>query len=95
MIYKNVNKNILELVTLLIENKMPFALQYEKKKKTVFWVPNKYITYVKCQIKQQNDGSFGFLSNFTIPKIIPDGLTLEKAFEMAKEHYNHEEGDDL
>ena len=89
------NKSVLELASLLIENKMPFTLQYDKKKKAAFWVPNKYIEYVKCQIKQQSDGSFEFLSNFTRPKIIPDGLTLVKAFEMAKEHYKHKEGDDL
>lgn len=86
---------ILEFASLLIINKMPFTLQYSKNRKAIIWAPNKYMTYVKCQIKQTIGGSYGFLSNFTNPKIILDGLTLEEAFEMAKEHYNHWEGDNL
>lgn len=89
------NKMILEFASLLIINKMPFTLQYSKNGKAIIWVPNKYMTCVKCQIKQTIGGSYGFLSNFTNPKIILDGLTLEEAFEMAKEHYNHWEGDNL
>lgn len=50
---------------------------------------------MKCRIKQNKDATFSFLSNFTRPKIISGGLTLEKAFEMAREHYNYEAGDDL
>ena len=81
--------NVLEFASLLIINKMPFTLRYSKNEKAIIWVPNKHMRYVNCRIKQTVDGTYGFLSNFTTPKIISDGLTLEEAFEMAKEHYNH------
>lgn len=89
------NKSIFRLEIFLIENNIPFTFLYDKKENGIFWVQNKYIPYVKCRIKQNKDATFSFLSNFTRPKIISGGLTLEKAFEMAREHYNYEAGDDL
>ncbi len=89
------NERIFRLVCLLLENKMSFTLQYSKNQNVVFWVQNKYMPCVTCRIKQNKDTTFGFLSNFTQPKIISNGLTLEETFEMAKEHYNHVEGDEL
>lgn len=85
-------KSLLNFMKLLLENKIPFAFQCDETMKATFWVPNKEIIYVKCNVWQEKDG-FGFLSNYTRPRIIPCDLTLEEAFEKVKEHYNHEVGD--
>lgn len=85
-------KSWMSFMMLLLENKIPFTFQCDETMKAAVWVPNKEIIYVKCIVRPGKDG-FSFLSNYTRPRIITGGLTIEEAFEKAKEHYSYEVGD--